>query len=394
MNGRRILKIIPVFFAVWTGTVLSAAGQNLIGRSAGEMAFLEYSNGKVRLGADKAGYIDEGIRLHVIDSVKNRYKLQLARNWTAYIPKDFVKELKESTAEPEEFITGSWHLSGEDNRDVLSVEISERLPYRTFHSFHDNTIIIDVFGAKSNTTWITQLRSAKMVKKVHFEQVEDDVFRILIDLKGKQNWGYQLGYKGNRLVVNIRHAPSSKRIKNLKIAIDAGHGGSQPGAAGQLGTIEKEYTLKFAQELEKLLKRRGVRQVFMTRTQDIDLDMSERIPMLREEMPQVLVSLHFNSSGKPAIRGVSTYYKNTGNRPLAQELLDQMLRIKGTQEFGLIGNFNFTLNSPIEFPNALVEIAFISNPEDEALIRSKKFRKQTARKVFKGIKRWLRQAQK
>lgn len=374
---------------------LTSQAQTLIGQSTGDLPFLEYSTGEVRLGADKMGYIGKGIRLPVIDSTENRYKVQLSDSWTAFTPKDAVDIVRkaDSTEKVQDttFLSGSWHLSGKRNYDVLSIDLPEKLPYRTTQLKDPNKIIVDVFGAKSNTTWINQLKSAEKVKNVYFEQIEADVFRIHIELKGKQNWGHRIDYIDGNLQITINRGPKRKQIRQLNIAIDAGHGGSMTGTKGQKGTKEKEYTLKFAKELEKLMKRRGVKNVHMIRTKDEDIPTPERLLSLREIKPDLLISLHFNSSSNPEIKGVSTYYNHQSDKRLAKNLLNQMTTIKGLDEFGLIGNFNFTLNSAIEYPNALVEIAFLSNPEDEEKVHDRRFRKQTARKLFSGIKRWLRE---
>jgi N-acetylmuramoyl-L-alanine amidase len=59
-------------------------------------------------------------------------------------------------------------------------------------------------------------------------------------------------------------------------------------------------------------------------------------------------------------------------------------------EFGNVGNFNFTLNAPTDFPNALVEIAFLSNADDEKLVSDPRFENVVAKKIYKGIKAWLK----
>lgn len=61
----------------------------------------------------------------------------------------------------------------------------------------------------------------------------------------------------------------------------------------------------------------------------------------------------------------------------------------GLDEFGNVGNFNFALNGPTDFPNSLVEIAFLSNASDEKRILNAKFRDDVAKKVYLGITQWL-----
>lgn len=66
----------------------------------------------------------------------------------------------------------------------------------------------------------------------------------------------------------------------------------------------------------------------------------------------------------------------------------------GLPEFGNIGSFNFSLSGPTEYPNCLVEVAFLSNKEDEQLIRDPEFHKQVASQIVEGIKAWLKSCKK
>jgi len=369
-----------------------SAQDTWVGRTTGKLPYIEYSDGAVRLGADKMGFIDTGIRVLVMDSIQNRYKIKLTQTWEAFIPKDFVSRSFQTLDNnlSKNTLSGSWHLSGNDSYDLLSISFTDRLPYRSFQLVEPNKIIVDVFGVNSNTTWITQLRNAKIVKNIYREQLEKDVFRVHIELDGKQNWGYNISYSNNSLRIMIKHPPKKKGIKNLFIAIDAGHGGSAKGAVSPNGTEEKIYNLKFAVELQKLLVKKGLKNVYLTRTEDIDISTTDRVLKLREVKPDLLISLHFNASSNKEVKGVSTYYHHNGSRAVSKYILEEMLDL-GLNEFGLIGNFNFLLNSPIEYPNSLVEIAFLSNSEDEQRILDEKFSKQTADKIYRGIVRWLKE---
>jgi N-acetylmuramoyl-L-alanine amidase len=179
-------------------------------------------------------------------------------------------------------------------------------------------------------------------------------------------------------------------IKKLRIAIDAGHGGTNSGASGLTSNVlEKEYTLKFAKELQATLKKAGINNIFMTRTKDTTLEMPERIMMLRQFDPQLLISIHLNSSGVDTVQGTSTYYRYIGFRPLSMAVLNQMLSL-GLKEYGNVGNFNFSLSGPTDYPNCLVEVAFLSNVADEKKILSPKFHKAVAKKIYLGITDWLK----
>ena len=182
-------------------------------------------------------------------------------------------------------------------------------------------------------------------------------------------------------------------IRRLRIALDAGHGGDNSGASGGTSKVlEKDYTLLIAKELEKTLKKIGVKTVFMTREKDTSLTMPERMDLLSAFNPHFLVSIHLNSAGSDTIQGTSTYYRYIGFRPLSVAILNQMLTL-GLKEYGNVGNFNFSLSGPTDYPNALVEVAFLSNPADEKKILSPKFRKAVAQKIYLGIVEWLKQLQ-
>ncbi|MFM2327730.1 MAG: hypothetical protein RIR31_1932, partial [Bacteroidota bacterium] len=120
-------------------------------------------------------------------------------------------------------------------------------------------------GATNNTNWITQLENVQEIKNVYYEQVEDEVFRIIIELKHPQHWGHQIYYQGNNLVIKIKRQPENLSLSKLTIAVDAGHGGSNTGAGGPTGSSEKMLTLAVALKLQKALEKQGVK-VIMTRT--------------------------------------------------------------------------------------------------------------------------------
>lgn len=366
----------------------SGYSQSIYGRTTGALPYLNYGLGEDRLGGAKLTYLDSNILVNIIDSVKGNYKIKLSNNHISYLPKNNFK--KDSTIKPQPFyLTSSWRVYGDDKYDYVTVSLSERLPYRSIQEIEPSKIIVDIFGAVSNTNWITQLKTVKEIKNTWAEQVEDDVFRIHIQLKHKQHWGYLISYKNNQLQIRVNRQPQSLKIKNLKIAIDPGHGGTNEGATGLTSGIkEKEYTLKIATELEKYLKCKKA-DVFMTRANDTDLSMIDRTLLLREQAPDLLISIHLNSSGNEAVKGVSTYYRYIGFRPLSQKILDRMLEL-GLNNFGNVGAFNFSLSGPTEYPNTLVEVAFLSNKEDEQRILNPKFHKAVAKQVYRGINDWLK----
>lgn len=361
--------------------------------TAGALPFLEYGPGDDRLGGAKMTYLDSNIRLEVVDSLSNDYVVRLSRNHRAFIAKSNVRPAARPKRDPY-VLSGSWRVYGDEKSDYVSISLPARVPYRSLMQTDPSRIVVDLFGVTSNTNWVTRLSSAKYIDKAWYEQVEDDVMRVFIELDGSRHWGYSVGYDsvGTRLVVRVKRPPGSSDVRKLRIAIDAGHGGRNTGAAGLKSRIlEKDYTLLIAKRLESELKRKGNRSLFMTRSTDTTLDMPDRIRMLKEWDPDVLISIHLNSSSRDSIRGTSTYYRHIGFAPLSESILKRMLQL-GLAEFGNVGHFNFALSGPTEYPNCLVEVAFLSNPDDEERILDPRFHRDVARKIVEGLRDWIRRA--
>ena len=365
--------------------------QHFYVRTTGQLPYLEYGIGDDRLGGAKMTYLDTMILLKVVDSFKTDYKVQLANQHSAYIDKAFVSPVAYEA--PLQHLSSSWKCYGDSLFDYVTVSLDERLPYTSVQQIGPSRIVVDIFGVTSNTNWITQLSSAKEIKNAWYEQITDDVMRVFIELKHAQHWGHSVYYEKNKLVVKIKRQPEKLNLKNMLIAVDAGHGGTNLGANGiSTNILEKNYTLLIAQQLQLELEEKGA-SVFMIRDHDTTLSMNERVLMAKEKNPDLLVSIHLNSSSKDSISGVSTYYRYIGFRPLSTAILKQMLDL-GLSEFGNIGNFNFTLNGPTDYPNCLVEVAFLSNKEDEKKILDPVFHTAVAQKIVAGIEAWLKDIKK
>jgi N-acetylmuramoyl-L-alanine amidase len=364
------------------------ANKWIMGRTTGELPYIEYGLGSDRLGGAKMGFLDTAVMIRVVDSTLANYRVQLSNQHFAYLSKNFF--LRDTLLRPAAYyLSNSWLISGDEKYDYVSVGLDEKLPYRSIQQIGPSRIVVEIMGATSNTNWITQRSSAKEIQNAFYEQAEDDVFRVIIELKHPQHWGYSIYYEGKKLVIRVKRQPADLDIGKMKIAVDAGHGGDNSGAGGITSKIqEKNYTLLIAKQLQRELTDEHA-TVFMTRNIDTTLSMPERIAMLKQEEPDFLISIHLNSSNRDSIRGVSTYYRYIGFRPLTQYILESMVDL-GLKEFGNVGSFNFSLSGPTDYPNCLVEVAFLSNKEDEKLILDPEFHKEVAKAITKGIRNWLK----
>ena len=385
----RMLLAICLFFSLSTEAQTLVESKILFGRTIGRQPYLDYGLGSDRLGGAKMTYLDTGILVQAVDSTIGRYKIQLSKNRTAWLQKANFQKVNSIKIEPY-YLTSSFLINGDDKYDLVSISLDEKLPYTSIQQINPSRIVVDIFGATSNTNWVTHRTSAKEIKNVYHEQVEDDVFRVIIELKHKQHWGYSIYYEGKKLFIKVKRQPEDLSLENMKIAIDAGHGGNNPGASGiSTKIVEKNYTLLIANQIEKaLMEKEAI--VFMTRRSDNNYSMLEREERIRDENVDFLISVHLNSSVREEVKGVSTYYRYIGFRPLTKYIQESMIKIDGLEDFGNIGSFNFALSGPTDYPNCLLEVAFLSNRDDEKLILSPEFHKQVAKQVVEGIKDWLK----
>lgn len=358
-----------------------------IAKTKGRLAHLLFGLGDDRLGGAKIGYIDSSVLLNVVGKVGANYKVQLSKYRTAFVPDDVIDFLPKGTFTPQS-LTHQWRIYGDSLYDYVTIGLFAKLPYQSMHNVNPSSIVVDIFGATNNTNWITRLENTQEISNVSYEQVEDEVFRVNIDLKHNQHWGHSIYYNGNNLVIKIRRQPKQLKLSALRIAVDAGHGASNSGAEGPSGSSEKAIALQLSLKLQQLLEKQGAK-VIMTRTKEMFFDNKERILFYRDSLPDLLVSFHLNSGADPVnAKGTSVFYKYEGFREFGNAIYKKLLEL-GFKEYGNNSSFNFMLNSPIEYPNALLETAFISNPEDEEKMVDEDFQWQLAQKVLDGIVAFL-----
>jgi N-acetylmuramoyl-L-alanine amidase len=360
----------------------------------GKRPYLNAGLGEDRLGGSKLGFLQEGIRVEITGKVGSQYRIKLSASMEAWLPEEFAKLLPPDTPLPRA-LAGAISATSNGSEDIVTLGLSEKLPYSSEVLVNPNAIAVDVYGATSNTNWISQSRFVKGIESITWKQVAVDQYRIIIDLL-HPHWGYDIDYAGNSLQIKIRKPPViaslDSVLSGLIIAVDAGHGGENHGAIGATGVLEKDMTISIAHHVETILASRGA-QVVLTRTENDVPAMSERIEKIIRSNARFLVSIHCNSAGDAsdpiALRGVSIYYRSIGFKPLADITYDKMLAI-GLKPFGEVGSFNFTLNSLTQLPNVLVETAFLSNPEDEMLLLDDGFRKKVAEQIVGGLEEFVR----
>jgi len=187
--------------------------------------------------------------------------------------------------------------------------------------------------------------------------------------------------------------PNVKQNKFL-VVIDPGHGGLDPGAIGIGGIRETDVVLEVSKIVKKLLSDKGVK-VFLTRKNEVDLDLSPRVSFANRKDADIFVSIHANASrGKRRdINGLETFYfRGWRGRLLAKRIQKQILRVSpGSPDRGVKqGRFYVIKNT--RMPAVLVEIGFLTGRLDARRLEKNTHRKRIAYAIAKGILEYLSKA--
>lgn len=184
----------------------------------------------------------------------------------------------------------------------------------------------------------------------------------------------------------------------MKICIDPGHGGYDPGAVGPTGLKEKDVTLPVSLLLAQKLKAAG-QAVKLTREGDAgdwdsDSDLWKRCQIANDYGADVFISIHANAAANPAGKGMEIYTTKgyTDSDPLAESIADAMIAAFPNLVFRADlsdgdkdKEANFYVLTRTAMPAVLVELAFISNPDEEYMMRTDDFLRRAAEAIAQGI---------
>lgn len=175
----------------------------------------------------------------------------------------------------------------------------------------------------------------------------------------------------------------------MKIGIDPGHGGRDPGAIGPTRLYEKDVTLGISLELGRLLKAAELELVF-TRTDDRTMELITRTALLNNQKCDLAISVHINSATRQEANYISTFIQGAGGQAeqLAKKVQVELVQATGWPDGGVrVKNLHMTRET--KMPAILVECGFISNPEQEKLLRQPEMQKKLARAIADGILAYL-----
>ncbi len=363
-------------------------------RVKNEYSRLVYNLGAPRLGGPVRSELGPGVILKTGGKTGSNFRVRLSNTESGFISQDDVEVMGGSRTQPLYTVT-SMSCGPSARGDVVSIPYLEPVPYEVYPDPEGKRLVVTLFGVESAATWVSHRTGCRVVDKLTWEQSTPETFRVYVNLKSGKIWGYDIRPSGRSLVLTVRYAPEfdpagEKPLAGLKIAIEAGHGGSNSGATGLSGLVEKEINLDLSFRLGELCTSMGA-EVVQVRDSDRDMALLEKRDIAIKSGAHMLISIHANAGGSGflSVAGTSTYWHNPFWAPLAQTIYDRLLET-GLGEFGVVGSFNYTVTRTSQMPAVLVEQAFMTHAEDEEKLADPDFRQQMAVKIYEGMVDYLK----
>ena len=329
--------------------------------------------------------------------------------------------------------------------DDQSSEISfllDKVSFIKSYSLVDpSRIVIDVY--QSDLKLDVEEKYNYPIKLVRASS-KDDLTRIVIDLYEYVNWSKPTQEKtdeGILLKINVKKNKKLKNnIRDIVVAIDAGHGGKDPGAVSSNNVLEKDITLLIAKELERTLRDTEGYEAVLIRNDDSTVSLNDRYQNARKFGADAFISIHADGFRLASVKGASVFiwseessssvarnlsekerkriqaqikniksydfnedaardlYPNTykkkvdQSKELGTKILDQLKRDPFTKIHKQNVEYaDFRVLKSVDIPSVLVESGFITNPEDAKRLKTKAGRRMIARSIFLGIHNYFKE---
>lgn len=279
-------------------------------------------------------------------------------------------------------------------------------PLRLVLDLQDTTLMIPSFDkpmgqgrvvrlrASQHTPSVTRivLQVTEPVSPLPVEQLEDGVFALPLFLGTVR--------EANDYLASLQGGPTSLPeeeevlpsgdLSGLTIAVDPGHGGSDPGAIGYHGTFEKDVNLAIGLYLGELLSQAGARVVY-TRENDTYVSIFERPAIANQASADLYISVHANAHvNRGTVRGTETLYraKDPASESLARAVQDELVKAITLVNRRIWGREDLAVFNQTKMPAIMVEVGFIDNADEELLLRAAGFQKVAAQGIYNGIRRF------
>jgi N-acetylmuramoyl-L-alanine amidase len=282
----------------------------------------------------------------------------------------------------------------------------------------DRTFTVTLYNTTAQTD-IIRLDDNPLISRLDWQQVAPGQVQYTFNLKSAQQWGYNLRYEGTSLVLSLRHPPKAssiqdpksrallipeetsrpqrpkiqnpKSLSGIKILLDPGHGGAESGAAGPTGYPEKDVTLIVTKLVRDQLLAQGA-TVYMTREENKDVSLQDRVAMIDKLQPAIAISIHYNSlpdeGDAQNTQGMGAFWYNTQAHSLAVFLHNYVVSQLKRPSYGVFWD-NLALTRPTTAPAVLLELGFMSNPVEFEWVTNPQEQQKLASAIANGIAEWF-----
>jgi len=305
------------------------------------------------------------------------------------------------------------HVMQENGQTLLRIEIGLNRPDPEYkvqvNAAKPKQLLLDLENTEIGDIRKDITLDGKLARFMTFRELERRHTQVMVAMSQPAAGLYRVytqaadrkAQKPYRIVIDVLAAPIKAPADKVAgvtgkvIVLDPGHGGTDSGAIGPDGVQEKDVTLSVARRVRDILTASGAR-VAMTR--DTDCDVYGANATDRQELQarvnvgaytpgtQVFLSIHCNAFSSPDANGTATYYypKSDYDAVLAQDLQQQLVAAGGLRDRG-INEANFYVVKRSAMPAALVELAFITNYREEALLSDDDFQNKMAMAICQGL---------
>lgn len=259
------------------------------------------------------------------------------------------------------------------------------IPYSTFAPNFSANQVLD-----ANYSGYIDIVDHAIVTKIRYAMFSQDpsTVRVVIDMNAASN--YEITTNNDNLITVTLSEGATPPINNGKklVVIDAGHGGSDPGAISVKKRNEKDFNLAVALKVEALLKKESEIDYIMTRDTDRYPTLQDRVDLANRSGATIFISIHANSATSSTANGVETYYTRPESLPLANVVHKHLVSSTGSVDRKVrIQSLKVTRETTM--PAVLIEAGYLSNASDEAKLFTEQFQNNLAAGIVASIKEYL-----
>jgi N-acetylmuramoyl-L-alanine amidase len=336
-------------------------------------------------------------------------------------------------------------------------DISGTVEHKVFTLRNPHRLVIDLSDTAIDAKVKSAFPSGGVVKNLRSGPRKGGDLRLVLDLKDEvkpksfvlkpnQQYGHRLVvdlFDGGGTGKTVAPAPAKRvksvdepvKLRELVVAIDAGHGGEDPGARGKKGTREKDVVMAIARRLARLVEKEPGMRPVLIRDGDYYIGLRKRMDIARKHRADLFISIHADAFRDRRVQGASVYVVSRrgassemarwlaarenaadlaggvslddkddvlaevlldlaqtatveASNEVAANVLSEMKRV-GRVHKGSVQHAGFMVLKSPDIPSLLVETAFISNPSEESRLRNSEHQQQVALAIMKGVRRYF-----